>query len=295
MDQPVRIASLGCDMPIELLAATGRYAGPLTFDADRPTPWADRWLESKFAPWTFQVLEDWARGALDHLGQVLFSRGDDSCQRLYYYVCELRRTGEIAGPEPLVFDVAHIPRASSVAATVDAVRRLAEALGVTEPMLAATLAAPMPAGPVAAPSGPSCLLAGTLPPDRRLHEVAEAGGWTAHGETLPESWAARAPGVQAEADDAFARLGQRLHAAAEGPRAFCDRVAALLARVAATRSRAAILWFCEQDEAQVWHAPAMRRALGAEAVPHLIMTRRDWRATDGATAEIAAFLEGLNP
>jgi hypothetical protein len=39
----------------------------------------------------------------------------------------------------------------------------------------------------------------------------------------------------------------------------------------------------------------MRRALGAEAVPHLIMTRRDWRATDGATAEIAAFLEGLNP
>jgi len=292
MGQPVKpIASLGCDMPLALLAATGRYAGPLAYDADRPTPWADRWLESKFAPWAFQILEDWAAGTLDHLGQVIFSRGDDSCQRLYYYVSELRRTGKLAGPEPLVFDVAHIPRESSAAATVAAVRRLAATLEVGEMALAAALAVPDP--PVPETEGPICLLAGTLPPDRRLHDLVVTGGWTADGETLPESWAASARAVVMEADDPFVRLGERLHAAAAGPRGFGDRVAGLLTRLADTGAGAAILWYCEHDEAEAWHVPAQRQALQAESVPHLVLTRRDWRASDGVAGEIAAFLAGL--
>lgn len=288
------VASLGCDMPVELLAATGRYAGPLKFNADRPTPWADQWLESKFAPWTFQILEDWASGALDHLESVVFSRGDDSCQRLYYYVCELRRTGRIAGPEPLVFDVAHIPRASSIGATITSLRNLAHRLGVSEPALASALAAqPEPSAGSAPPTAPSCVLAGTLPPDRRLHVAVERCGWSAAGETLPESWRTPASPAADEAGDAFERLGRRLHAGTEGPRAFSDRAGALVARLAATRSRAAILWFCEHDEAEAWHAPAMRRALDAEAMPCLMLTRRDWRLADGAAGEIAAFLGGL--
>lgn len=294
MDRPVKpLASLGCDMPLELLAATGRYAGPLTYDADRPTPWAEQWLESKFAPWAFQILEDWAGGVLDELDAVIFSRGDDSCQRLYYYVCELQRTGAIAGPQPLVFDVAHIRRASSLAATTAAVRRLAETLGVGETALEGALAVPAPPAPELEADRPNCLLAGTLPPDRRLHDMIAEAGWIADGWTLPESWAAGAPSVDGEDGDPFVRLGQRLHAAATGPRGFSDRVAALLARQAATRAGAAILWFCEHDEAEAWHAPAMRRALEAGGVPHLMLTRRDWRATDGVANEIGAFLQGL--
>lgn len=290
MDGAVRpVASLGCDLPLELLAATGRFAGPLAFDAERPTPWAERWLESKFAPWTFQILEDWASGALDHLGEVVFSRGDDSCQRLYYYVCELRRTGRIAGPEPLIFDLGHIPRASSAGATVEAVRRLAGRLEVTEAALAEALSLAPPAE-TAPPGLAGCVLAGTLPPDRRVHAAVERSGWAAHGRTLPESWQTRAVPLVEEGGDAFERLGRRLHAAREGPRAFDDRIAALLARIGETGSRAAILWFCEHDEAEVWHAPAMRRALDEAGIPNLILTRRDWRLADGAADEIAAFL-----
>jgi hypothetical protein len=148
----------------------------------------------------------------------------------------------------------------------------------------------VPVLPSAELDGPVCLLAGTLPPDRRLHDMVAASGWHGSGETLPESWAAAAPSVDGEDGDPFLRLGQRLHAAASGPRGFSDRVETMLARFKETRSGAAILWFCEHDEAEAWHAPAMRRALEAEDIPHLMMTRRDWRANDGAAGEIAAFL-----
>ncbi|MBV9883314.1 MAG: 2-hydroxyacyl-CoA dehydratase [Sphingomonadaceae bacterium] len=287
------LASLGCDLPLELLSATGRYAGPLAFDADRPAPKAERWLESKFAPWASQILEDWAAGALDQLDAVLFSRGDDSCQRLYYYLCELRRTGEVEGPEPLIFDVGHIPRGTSVAGTVDAVRRLNARLGVTEAALAAAMADAPAADIVPSDSDPLCLLAGTLPPDRRLHEAIEGCGWGAYGETLPENWQRRAPEVEAEAGDSFHRLGQRLHAATIGPRAFFDRVERLSSRIDETGATAVVLWFCEHDEAEVWHAPALRRALDARAIPYLFLARRDWRAADGAIEEIRAFLGEL--
>jgi len=295
MGRPVKpIASLGCDLPLALLAATGRYAGPIRFDADRPTPWAEQWLESKFAPWTFQILEDWRAGALDHLDAIIFSRGDDSCQRLYYYACELRRTGEVEGPEPIIFDVAHIPRDSSIAATVAAVRTLADRLGVTEGGLAAALAAPISDRRRDDPAGRRfCLIAGTLPPDRRLHRAIEAAGWAADGETLPENWRAEPAVAEPGTGGAFERLGRAIHQANSGPRSFHDRVAALVARTRATGAEAAILWFCEHDEAEAWHSPAMRRALAAEAMPCLTLTRRDWRAADGALDEIAAFLREL--
>lgn len=295
MGRPVKpIASIGCDLPLGLLAATGRYAGALDFDADRPTPWAERWLESKFAPWTFQILEDWQAGALDHLDAIVFSRGDDSCQRLYYYVCELRRIGEIGGPEPIIFDVAHIRRPTSVDATIAAVRALADRLGVAASDLSAVpVAAPTSHRPLAAPDARTCLIAGTLPPDRRLHRAIEAAGWSADGETLPENWRVDAGATQGAEGDPFDRIGRGLHEATSGPRSFHDRIEALTARIHATGAKAACLWFCEHDEAEAWHAPSMRRALEAESLPCLMLTRRDWRATDGAIEELGAFLRNI--
>ena len=282
------IASVGCDMPIELLAATGRYAGPLGYDPGRPTPRAEQWLESKFAPWAFQILEDWANGALDHLETIVFSRGDDTAQRLYYYICELRRVGSIAGPKPVILDVAHVRRSSSLARNILSVRQLAERLGVAEEDVS------FPAGPAEAPpadqSRPVCLIEGTLPPDRRLHHAIEACGWTASGATLPDSWRAPAPQEGVDAGDAFERLGRHIHAAASGPRSCADRVEALRARVAATKAAAALLWFCEHDEVGAWLARPMRLALEADEVPHLLLVRRDWLAADGAPGEIAKFL-----
>ena len=78
------------------------------FDPERPTPAADRWMESKFAPWARAILEGWAAGEYDDLGQVIFSRADDSAQRLYYYLCELQRRGLVGGPEALIAAMARM-------------------------------------------------------------------------------------------------------------------------------------------------------------------------------------------
>ena len=56
------IASIGPNLPHDVLVATGRFAGPLAVDTRRSTERASQWLESKFAPWTKMVVEAWADG-----------------------------------------------------------------------------------------------------------------------------------------------------------------------------------------------------------------------------------------
>ena len=285
------IASLGPDIPLELLQATKRLAGPLGWNIDRDFPQAGQWLESKFPRWAFSIVEDWAAGAFDQLETVVFSRGDDSAQRLYYYVCELRARGLLAGPEPVIFDVARIGRALSEARCIASVRQLAERLDVSDAALEAAIAATTP-GATAANEGRICLLGGTPPPDERLHRAIAAAGWQARGKTLAESWLGDGLAAQAGTGDPCAALGKRLHASRGGVRSFADRGAVLVAQLRECGGHAAVLWFAEEDEAEVWNLPAQRRALEAEGVPVLVLTRRDWRANDGAPEEIAAFLAG---
>src|SRR5690606_35990857 len=94
------------------------------------TPWADRWLESSFPYWSRAILEQWHDGAFDQLETVVFSRADDASQRLYYYVAELQRSGKLRGPAPRMFDIALIPRESSLAHTEGALLELMGALDV---------------------------------------------------------------------------------------------------------------------------------------------------------------------
>lgn len=291
------IASLGPDLPQDLLAATGVHAGLLPWDIDRETPAADRWLESKFPRWTYSVLQDWLDGRLDHLDAVVFSRADDGAQRLYYYISELRRLGEVGGPEPLIFDVAKIGRASSAQHMVASVRKLADRLGVGEIALERGIAetnvrrANVTAAADAQP-GRVCLIAGTPPPDRRLHGMVERAGWIAAGETLGDAWADPGPPVEEGTGDPFAALARQLHARRADVRAFFDRAQALEAQADECGALAAVLWFAEEDDARVWHLPAQRDVLARIDIPALILTRRDWRANDGVEAEIAAFLQG---
>ena len=93
---------------------------------------ADRWLEGGFPFWARSILESWHEGRFDELSAVVFSRSDDASQRLYYYVRELQGRGHLRGPAPRVFDCALIPRESSCAHTVAAVRELATGLDVAD-------------------------------------------------------------------------------------------------------------------------------------------------------------------
>jgi hypothetical protein len=289
------IAHVGPNLPQDLLRATGRHSGPLPFDPERATPNADRWMESKFAPWARAILEGGAAGDYDAIGEVIFSRADDSAQRLYYYLCELQRRGSVAGPEPLILDIAKVPRASSVARTAYSLRQMADRLDVSEKALRDAIAAcnAERSRPEPASGGRRCLLAGTPPPDRRLHEAARLAGFTACGRTLIESWTQLGAVVDAPAGDPISALAHQVHADPAGPRSFADPGEALLRGIAESGAEAIVLWQTEEDEAQAWHLPAQRAALAREGLPALVMTRRDWLARDGAASEIAAFLQGV--
>jgi hypothetical protein len=289
------IAIAGPNLPLDLVAATGRDAGPLAFDPNRPAPRARQWLESKFAPWAPPVLEAWAQGAYDGIDQVLFSRADDTSQRLYYYLCELQRRGAIAGPEPLICDIAKIARPTSLARTVAKLRDLAERLGVADQALETAIVAAnrqRGAAPVMA-CGKACLLAGTAPADRRLHEAVAAAGFVPVGRTLAEDWADLGPLIEEGTGDPLSALGRQMHLREGGSRSFADPAALLGRAVAQAKAAAVVLWRIEEDEAQTWHLPAERRLLEASGVPHLVLTRRDWLARDGAAGEITTFLQGV--
>jgi hypothetical protein len=289
------IGIAGPDLPIALLEAAGRYAGPLSFDPDRATPRADRWLESKFMPWASAVLETWAEGGYDHLSQVLFSRSDDTSQRLYYYVCELQRLGHVSGPQPLILDVSKIPRPASEARTIAKLRELGALLAVDAAALEHAIGvANRRLFERGSPPNKACLLAGTAPPDRRLHDVIAACGFSPIGLTLAEMWAGYGTPVEEGTGDPIAALGRQLHRREGGPRAFADPAALLVRDIEVNQPAAVILWRIEEDEAQTWHLPAERRALEESRVPHLVLTRRDWLAQDGVREEIAQFLQGVD-
>lgn len=291
------IAFVGPDISHDLLAAVNRDAGPIGWSIDRPMPAADRWLESKFPLWARSIVQDWADGALDHLDKVLFARADDSAQRLYYYLTELQRQGEIKGPEPMILDIATVPRASSLAHNRTALATLAAKLGVRDEPLEAAIVrtnqrragSPRPA----TSERRTVLLTGSAPPDRRLHRMVEARGWEATGETLLDSWQRLGPLVDEATGDPFGALARQLQACTSGARAFIDHEAKIVADVRAADAKAAILWFAEEEEAFVWHLPMQRRALADAGIPTLVLTRRDWRGADGVESEIADFLRRL--
>ena len=284
------IASVGPNLPLAVLRATGAYVGPLAIDLDKQVTTASDWMESKFAPWAPLALQSWADGEYDHLDRVVFSRADDTAQRMYYYICELQRRGLIGGPDALMFDIAMIPRPASLERTTQKVRELAELLGVDDAAVeAATVEAPELAP---ASESPVCLLAGSPAPDHRLHRAVEAAGFAPVGQTLAEYWSDEGPAIERGTVNTAAAIARRLHEGATGPRSFADRSALLTDRLDTTGAKAAILWRIEEDEAQVWHLPAERRVLEESGLPHLVLTRADWFARDGALETITQFLTG---
>jgi hypothetical protein len=256
---------------------------------------AGKWLETKFAPWAPPVLEAWLDGEYDHLQYVLFSRAEDTSQRLYYYACELQRRGLLSGPRPLIFDVAKIPRAASLDRTITQIRELMRLLEVTEEALEAAIAQTnrlrSPSFPEA--DRPVCLLTGTAPPDRRLHTVVADTGFTPAGRTLAEDWTDLGDAVEEGSGDPARAVGRQIHEREDGPRSFSDPAKRLAAKIEATGANAVIHWRIEEDEAQTWHLPAERQVLARSGLPSLVLTRRDWRCRDGVVDEIRTFLEGV--
>lgn len=324
---------VGLDIPPDLLLAGNRVSCHLPLRDARETTATSRWLESSFPAWAHSILQGWSEGEFDCFEQVIFSRGEDVTHRLYYYICELRRQGRIGGPQPLVFDIARIPRESSRRFTADSLRSLAQQLGIDEAawragvlranarrkLFAAIRAqrrgpgsfyerlmrASLYCDPVKLLSGwhaesvtdessvRGVVLAGSVPPDDRLHRWVEKAGWNI---------------VEELHDRGLRRLGGEVEAAASDlPRAVADSwlmqhftardgadpTQKLLEAVTETRAAAVILWCTREDEALAWRVPAQRTALSRAGIPALVLVARAWSLDDGAEQEIRTFLQGI--
>jgi hypothetical protein len=134
------IGYVGNDVPVALILAAGALPVRLRTTSKAAPSTADRFVESSFTPELRMLTDQWLRGELDHLDAVVFSRADDSGQRLYYYLCELQRRGLCRGPRPLLHDVAGLAREASFEHTLESTRLLAAQLGTSAEALLPALA-----------------------------------------------------------------------------------------------------------------------------------------------------------
>jgi len=317
---------VGADMPLELLLASGRAFGHLPWNADAPAPAADQWLESAFPGWARSILEQWSAGAFDGLETVLFSRADDAAQRLCYYIRELQARGLLAGPPVRMLDLALVPRPTSVAHSAAAIDALARDLHIDAGAWPAAIAranalrarfallnAQRGGGgadyerlfrvalwsdatdwidAVTLPASPAphrLLLAGSMPPDARLHLAVEAAGASFVDEMHAAGPARLGPPLEETGDAPALRIARHLQQHASGPRAFIQRGTQIVGRVRAARASAVILWLTREDEGLAWQLPSQALALREAGIPVLTLPAARWAADDGALPAITRF------
>jgi len=332
------VGLVGADTPTEPVLGVGALPVSLLAAARGEASEAARYFEPSFLPAVRAVAARWLRGELDAFEAVVFSRGDDSAQRAYYYLCELQRRGQVGGPLPLIFDVAKIARASSLAHTEGSLRGLAEQLRCdavslarglemrnrrrallerldrlrcsersppgslcAELLGAAELIAPEPFdaalacwldGAFPPQAGARVLLAGSAPPDARLHRAVESGGGCVVAELEGDS-AARAVPMPADPTQTPAVLARHYQGLALGARSCVDRAAQLVSRARQSSAQAVILWLIEEDESLVWQLPEMVTALTSVQLPLLTLTRQRWDLQSDALERVTAFTRAL--
>ena len=92
-------------VPVELICAAGCFALQLPATPDQPTPHGDRYMEPQFDPMARSLFDRLLSGDFDFVDLVVLPRAFDSFQRMYYYLCELRRTGAARVPDVHLYDV----------------------------------------------------------------------------------------------------------------------------------------------------------------------------------------------
>lgn len=327
------VGYVGDDIPVELILAAGALPVRLFGRAEGPTPDADRLLESSFVPAIRHIAQQCLSGELDFLDAVVLPRNNDSAQRLYYYLCEVRRKGARV-PKPLMFDLALIERETSRNHSRESTRLLAAELGTDLSRL------PAAALQVARRRAQLADLVTALKTDdpplgsavqRFMRASAQLWGENAEA-TLAEAMATL---PRASRPRRLMLLGSepaddRLHIAIEraggsvvwdltsaaldidgGIHALtidaiadlcCDRArrarrATLgeeLARSARElRADAAVIWLIEEDEGIVWRLPKQVATLRAAGIPVMQLTRQRSPADEATLQQIREFVSTL--
>jgi benzoyl-CoA reductase/2-hydroxyglutaryl-CoA dehydratase subunit BcrC/BadD/HgdB len=136
------------------------------------------------------------------------------------------------------------------------------------------------------------VLAGSAPPDERLHRAVEqAGGNIVAESDAHASSAVSQPAIPA--DGSCDAIADHYYALANSTRAFVDRAAAIQNLAADAAADGVIIWLVEEEDALIWDLPAVMSALQARGVAALRLVRRRWDAGDGALEEIKSFTRAL--
>jgi benzoyl-CoA reductase/2-hydroxyglutaryl-CoA dehydratase subunit BcrC/BadD/HgdB len=136
------------------------------------------------------------------------------------------------------------------------------------------------------------LLAGSAPPDERLHRAVEqAGGNIVAESDAHASSAVSQPAIAA--DGSFDAIADHYYALANSTRAFVDRASAIQTLAAEAAADGVIIWLIEEEDALIWDLPAVMSALQTRRVATLRLARRRWDLGDGALEEIKSFTHAL--
>ena len=132
------------------------------------------------------------------------------------------------------------------------------------------------------------LLAGSTPPDDRLHRAVEAGHANVVDEYFDGALAhtlARWTGPAKTIED----IADRYRAARTTPAAWLDSPSLLVERARVARADAIVLWFIEEDEGIVWEVPRQVALLRSSGFPVLSLVRQSWNAPTEKLDQITRF------
>jgi benzoyl-CoA reductase/2-hydroxyglutaryl-CoA dehydratase subunit BcrC/BadD/HgdB len=304
------VGYVGNTVPVELILAVGAYPLRLT-EVFAETPHADRYMEELFDPIVRGVFEKMLAGGYSFLDAVVLPRTSDSIQRLYYYLCEVRRLGEADVPAPLLYDLLHTPWSTSADYNDARTAELFEALGlitgaapdpnavfvasqtlpVEEFTIALDAAAPLFTDRFA---GKRLVLAGSGHPSPTLHRLIEAGGAVVVGDFHEFGEPMIGPEIALN-ELPLRTLASHYHRNVASSRTFPQSTAPLTDFVRACGAEGVIFYYLYEEEALTWEYPAQRRALEAMGVPSICFEGMASVPDEATVGErIAAFVAALS-
>jgi hypothetical protein len=135
------------------------------------------------------------------------------------------------------------------------------------------------------------LLAGTAPPDERIHLALEAHGVSVVRERndarLFDMPSVATPLATIES------IATRHHQHRKTAQVLMRSADTLVDEARRARANAVLIWMIEEDETLVWEIPAQARALERAGIPTLLLTRQVWDAGADTLERIARFADEL--
>lgn len=320
------IGLVGCDIPVEIFEAKNIVYCNLPWDRKSSTQIVDSWIEKKIAEWAKGILADWFEGRFDCFDAVVFSRASDDSQRLYYYICELQRTGELKGPKPMIFDICNIHRETSQLKTQAAIQYLCDEFDVSNDDLSIGIertnlkrrrlqeieAARFANGVFyeelsranlyqsvldkfefeAKAAAIPIILVGNAPQDSALHEIIEAAGGSIVSEYHEHTLTRLGPQIL-DYRVPLQAIAQHYRTYGVSARNFNSSDDKIIEKYNSKNAKGVIFWLTEEEEALVWKLPQQIEKLNEMKIPNLVLSRQNWRDPSVDNSKIQDFLKGV--